>query len=296
MERARIRRLKKIFWRALVAVLILLVIAALGCFHIEKRLLSTYKVPQIWPPAAQLEDIIIRTTEDRLKVSPSVTLHIEQLMKYPQTARVLLKVKCLFGVAVFSYPGTCRDMYIEQIEGYGVTHTRRISLHDQQEKDWIIQLNGNQFYYPFDHYMAVGHMGGIMIFFPEGELLEFNSDVSTYWNPRDGNLSDPSLNLADIKSTITIYFSRPLCLWILGLLWLGGISILSIFGVWLYRGSFQEYIALLGFPLVSITLRADFLAHVPPPTIFDMVGVAVFVVSLLIIVFASPEHRRIRAR
>jgi hypothetical protein len=195
------------------------------------------------------------------------------------------------NIAAVNY-GTCHGVYIQQTEPRGsVTFERRIPLHDQMEKGWKLELQGSQSYFPFERYTVVGHLGGTVIFFVDGQLSGFKLATSVDWSTLDVQVAK-----ADLKATVTISFSRSWCLWLIALIFLGGGAAFSIFGSWIYRGSGREYIALVTFPLVCAGLRGNVFNHVRAPTIFDMVAAIIFVGCLLVGLFPLPQHPRIRSR
>jgi hypothetical protein len=44
-----------------------------------------------------------------------------------------------------------------------------LQLNDQKEKDWHIDVEGDQFWFPFDHYTIVGHVEKTKIFLLMGK-------------------------------------------------------------------------------------------------------------------------------
>ncbi len=145
-------------------------------------------------------------------------------------------------------------------------------------------MKSAQFWFPFDYYTVVGHVGKIQIFYIEGQVAELKRTVLTHWNTPESDLT------ADLDATTTIHFSRPWCLWVLGFIVLGGGVFLGVSASLLYRG-FPQYITVTAFLLALLALRASIFKHISAPTLYDVVVGTAFLISIVLFFIPSHHHR-----
>jgi hypothetical protein len=148
-------------------------------------------------------------------------------------------------------------------------------------------VEGDLFWFPFDHYTIVGHVEKTKNFFVDGQILDLKRTVFVRWNTLE-----TSKKHIDLDATVTIHFSRSWCLWSLAFIVLGGAVVLG-FGVSLiYRGS-PQYLTVFAPLWTLLSLRASIFNHISAPTIYDSIAVAAFLISLIL--FCIPaRHRRVR--